>query len=123
MKQTAPLDIATAFTTAWTSHDLEKAASYVAEDVVFDGPMQKSTGKEPYLKGLTKLSQDVTGVRMIAAFGDDRQALLMYDLMTKSSGALSCAKHLTVSDGKIHSDKLTFDSKKLGSAKPKANGS
>ncbi|RWO98997.1 nuclear transport factor 2 family protein [Mesorhizobium sp.] len=100
MTQTAPLDIATAFTKAWTSHDLEKAASLVADDVVFDGPMQQSTG-------------------MIAAFGDDHQALLMYDLVTKSSGALSCAKHLTISDGKIHSDKLTFDSKKLGSAKPR----
>ena len=81
--------------------------------------MQQSTGKEPYLKGLTKLSEDVTGVRMIAAFGDEKQALLMYDLLTESSGALACAKHLTVSGGKIHSDKLTFDSKKLGSAKPK----
>ncbi|TGQ71010.1 nuclear transport factor 2 family protein [Mesorhizobium sp. M00.F.Ca.ET.186.01.1.1] len=120
MTQTAPLDIATAFTKAWTGHDLEKAASFVAEDVVFDGPMQQSTGKEPYLKGLTKLSQDVTGIRMIAAFGDERQALLMYDLMTKSSGALSCAKHLTVSGGKIHSDKLTFDSKLLGRDQPKA---
>ncbi|MER8374130.1 nuclear transport factor 2 family protein [Mesorhizobium sp. M1338] len=121
MTQTAPLDIATAFTKAWTSHDLEKAASFVADDVVFDGPMQQSTGKKSYLEGLTKLSHDVTGVRIIAAFGDDRQALLMYDLMTRSSGALSCAKHLTVRGGKIHSDKLTFDSKKLGSAKPRAN--
>ncbi|TIN24255.1 MAG: nuclear transport factor 2 family protein [Mesorhizobium sp.] len=120
MTQTAPLDIATAFTKAWTSHDLEKAASYVADDVVFDGPMQQSTGKAPYLRGLTRLSQDVTGVRMIAAFGDDSQALLMYDLVTKSSGALACAKHLTVSDGKIHSDKLTFDSNQLGNARPKA---
>lgn len=47
MTQTAPLDIATAFTKAWTGHDLEKAASYVADDVVFDGPMQQSTGKAP----------------------------------------------------------------------------
>ncbi|MER9294554.1 hypothetical protein NKI71_30535 [Mesorhizobium sp. M0510] len=78
--------------------------------------MQQSTGKAPYLKGLTKLSQDV--VRMIAAFGDDHQALLIYDLMTKS-GALSCAKHHTVRDGKMHSNKLTFDSKKLGNAKPR----
>ncbi|MEP6567563.1 MAG: nuclear transport factor 2 family protein [Mesorhizobium sp.] len=119
MTQPAPLDIATAFTKAWTSRDLEAAAKYVADDVVFDGPMQQSTGKDPYLKGLTKLSQDVTGVRMIAAFGDESQALLMYDLLTDSSGALSCAKHLTISGGKIRRDKLTFDTKQLGSAMPK----
>ncbi|RVB59059.1 nuclear transport factor 2 family protein, partial [Mesorhizobium sp. M7A.F.Ca.CA.004.06.1.1] len=29
MTQTAPLDIATDFTKAWTSHDLDKAASLV----------------------------------------------------------------------------------------------
>jgi len=35
---TKPLDIAIAFTKAWTSHDLAKAASFVSDDVVFEGP-------------------------------------------------------------------------------------
>ncbi|MER9294555.1 nuclear transport factor 2 family protein [Mesorhizobium sp. M0510] len=47
MTQTSPLDIATAFTRAWTGHDLEKAASYVAEDVVFDGPCSNRPARPP----------------------------------------------------------------------------
>lgn len=42
--QSQPLDIALAFTKAWTTHDMKKAVSYVADDVVFDGPMQQSVG-------------------------------------------------------------------------------
>jgi hypothetical protein len=34
-----PVDVATAFTEAWTSHDFERAAIFVGKDVVFDGPM------------------------------------------------------------------------------------
>jgi hypothetical protein len=111
--ETKPLDVANAFTRAWTSGDLEAAASYVADDVVFDGPLQKSTGAKPYLDGLTKLAHDVTGVRMIAEFGNDSEALVMYDLLTGPYGKLTCAKHLTVRDGKITRDQLTFDSFKI----------
>lgn len=110
-----PLDVALAFTKAWTNHDLEAAAKLVAEDVEFDGPLQQSTGAEPYLKGLASLSQEVKGMKMLAAFGDFNQALLMYDLTTQSYGVLTCSKLITVRDGKIQKDKLTFDSHKIRS--------
>jgi hypothetical protein len=112
-----PLDIAIAFTEAWTSHDMDRAARYVGEDVVFDGPMQQSTGAKAYVDGLNGLSKEVKELRMISAFGDEEQALLMYDLITKSYGTLTCAKHLVVRDGKILHDRLTFDSNKIRSAK------
>jgi hypothetical protein len=114
---TTPLDIAIAFTEAWTHKDMAGAARYVADDVEFEGPLQQSTGTGPYLKGLTGLARDVTGFRMIAAFGDDHQALLMYDLTTQTFGTLTCAKHLTVHDGKIQRDKLAFDSHLVRSTK------
>ena len=107
---TRPLDIAETFTRAWTGGDIEKAAAFVADDVVFDGPLQKSTGKKPYVEGLTKLAAGVKGVKIIAAFGDETQALLMYDLSTGPYGILTCAKHLTIKDGKITRDQLAFDS-------------
>jgi hypothetical protein len=52
----------------------------------------------------------VTGARVVAVFGDDAQALIMYELLTGRFGALTCAKLLTFRDGKIQSDRLTFDS-------------
>jgi hypothetical protein len=107
---TKPLDVAIAFTEAWTGHHMAAAAEFVAEDVTFDGPMQQSAGLGPYLKGLANLARSVEGFRMIAAYGDDETALLMYELITRPYGTLTCAKHLTIRDGKIHADRLTFDS-------------
>jgi ketosteroid isomerase-like protein len=108
--QAMPLDIAIAFTQAWTGHDVPKAAEYVSEDVVFEGPLAQTTGSAAYLKALMGLARDVTGFKMLAAFGDGDQALLMYDLTTRSYGNLTCAKLITVRNGKIERDKLTFDS-------------
>lgn len=107
-----PAAIARAFTEAWTGQDMAAAAGYVADDVVFDGPLGHVEGKNAYiesLKGLTR-AMDVTGARIIAAFGDDNQALIMYELMTGQFGSLTCAKLFAVRDGKIQSDRLTFDS-------------
>lgn len=111
-EQNTPVAIARAFTEAWTSRDMETAASYVAQDVVFDGPLGHVEGKETYSESLKGLVQalGVTGVRIVAGFGDDTQALLMYELLTEKFGALTCAKLLTVRDGKIATDRLTFDS-------------
>jgi hypothetical protein len=36
--------------------------------------------------------------------------LLLYDLLTERYGALTCAKLLTIRDGAIRADRLTFDS-------------
>jgi hypothetical protein len=110
-----PLEIALAFTKAWTHHNLEEAAKYVAEDVVFDGPMQQSSGSEAYLEGLTRLSGDVTNYALIAAYGDQKEALMMYELTMSSGVVLTCAKHLVIQGGTIRHDTLTFDSKKLKS--------
>ena len=45
-----PVAIARTFTEAWTAHDLDTVASYLADDVVFDGPASRSVGADAYLK-------------------------------------------------------------------------
>ena len=110
--------VARAFTEAWTSHDLDTAGSYLTEDVVFDGPLGHVNGKKAYLESLNGLTQalGVNGVRVVAVFGDDTQALIMYELITGRFGVLTCAKLLSMRDGKIQSDRLTFDSYEIRKA-------
>ena len=110
-----PAAIARAFTDAWTSGDFDGAAKYVADNVVFDGPMGHTDGKAAYVEGLRGLSRFVglSGVNILAAFGDDAQGLIMYELVTDNFGSLLCAKLLTFRDGKIARDRLTFDSYKV----------
>jgi hypothetical protein len=109
-KQHTPVEVALAFTKAWTSRDMDTAAKYVGDDVVFEGPMAQTTGAKVYFEGLSGLAKTVKSVKVIAAYGDESHALIMYDLQTEPFGTLTCAKHFTVRDGKIQRDKLTFDS-------------
>ncbi len=104
-----PLAVGLAFTEAWTSHDLTTAAGYVAEDVVFDGPLAHLTGFDAYMEGLARFARAVTGLEVVAAFGDDDQCLIMYEVTTGPFGTLRCAECFTVKDGKIQTDRLTFD--------------
>lgn len=116
-----PLAVAIAFTEAWTRHDMDTAADYLAADVIFDGPVAGHlTGAEAYMEGLTPFAQAVTDMRMIAALGDDEQALIMYEATTGPFGTLTCAEHLTIRDGKIQADRLTFDTYKLRTAAEQA---
>ncbi len=110
MSNPTAVDVALAFTKAWTDHDLQTAARFVAEDVVFDGPLGHITTKAAYLEGLAGLSRATTGVKVLAAFGEGDRALIMYELTTAAWGTLRCAKLLTVKDGAITSDTLAFDS-------------
>lgn len=108
----SPAAIARAFTRAWTSDDADAAATYVADGVVFDGPLGHVEGKTAYIESLRVLVRNlgVTGVRVLADFGDATQSLIMYELLTSRYGALLCAKLLSVKGGLIERDLLTFDS-------------
>jgi SnoaL-like domain len=114
--QPTPADVALAFTKAWTSHDMAAAAEYVAEDVAFEGPMTQTTGAKSYVEALGGFAQTVTGMRMIAALGDDEGAMIMYEVQTGPAGVLRAAEHFLIRDGQIKSDMLVFDTHKLRQA-------
>jgi hypothetical protein len=100
--------LARVFTSAWTSHGLDTAAAYLADDVIFDGPINHTIGKTAYVQGLAAFARTVTGASIVATFGDDSRALIMYDVSVPF-GILTCAELFTFRDGKIQADRLTFD--------------
>ena len=104
-----PVDVAIAFTEAWTSHDMTTAAGYVAEDVVFEGPMTQSAGIDPFMDGLGRFADSVTGLEVLTALGTDERAMIMYDLTTVPFGVLRAAEDFIISEGKISRDTLVFD--------------
>jgi hypothetical protein len=112
IEQTTPAALSRTFTEAWTSGRIDAAANYVAEGVIFDGPLGHVEGKVAYLESLERLARNlgVTSARVVAAFGDAEQALIMYELLTDRYGVLLCAKLVTFRDGLIQRDRLTFDS-------------
>ena len=53
--------------------------------------------------------QILTGAQMIATFGDDQTALVMYDTQTVPVKSAPGAECVTVTDGKITYSRLVFD--------------
>lgn len=104
-----PAAVAQAFIEAWGRQDMEEVARLVADDMEFESPMVRHTGAEAFLAAAGEFNRAVTGVDIVAVLGDDRSALVMYDMHTVPFGTLRAADHLVVEDGKITADKLVFD--------------
>ena len=103
------LRTALAYYQAWTGHDLDKAMSHIADDIVCDAPAGRLEGAAAYRAFMGPFVQIVTGSRLIAAFGDDTTALIMYDTQTVPVASAPGAECLTVSDGKITHSRFIFD--------------
>jgi len=103
------LQTALAYYQAWTSHDLDKAMSYIAGDIVCDAPAGRLEGVDAYRGFLGPFVQILTGATMIAAFGDDQTALVMYDTQTVPVKNAPAAECVTVKDGKIIYSRFVFD--------------
>jgi ketosteroid isomerase-like protein len=110
-----------AYYQAWTSHDLEKAMSYIADDFVCDAPSGRLEGTEAYRGFIGPFMQIVTGSKLIAAFGDDETALIMYDTETVPVKSAPGAEYVTVKDGKIIYSRFIFDRAPFDAAR-KASG-
>src|SRR5258708_12304378 len=92
------LRTALAYYEAWTSHNLDKAMSYIAGGIVCDTPAGRLEGADAYRGFLGPFVQITTGATMIAAFGDDQTALVMYDTQTVPGKSAPAAQCLTVTD-------------------------
>ena len=82
------VELARAHLEAWTNHDLDKARGNLAEDVQFYSPAANLVGIDEYMdgpRGLAQFAKQVApgSLRIIAATGDDRNALIMYEVRTE----------------------------------------
>ena len=103
------LRTALAYYQAWTSHDLDRAMSYVADEIVCDAPAGRLEGADAYRAFLGPFVQILRESTLIAAFGDDQTAMIMYETRTVPVPSAPGAECLTVTDGKITYSRFIFD--------------
>jgi SnoaL-like domain len=115
------LRTALAYYHAWTSHDLDKAMSYIADDIICDAPAGRLEGAAAYRAFMAPFAQIVTGSEMIAAFGDEETALIMYDTETVPVRSAPGAECVTVKDGKITYNRFVFDRAPFDAARTASN--
>jgi ketosteroid isomerase-like protein len=103
------LRTALAYYQAWTGHDLDRAMSFIAADIVCDAPAGRLTGAAAYRGFMGPFVQILKDATLIAAFGDERTALIMYDTETVPVTSAPAAECVTVADGKITYSRFIFD--------------
>jgi ketosteroid isomerase-like protein len=115
------LQVALAYYSAWTSHDLDQAMTYISEDIVCDAPAGRVEGAEAYRAFIGPFMQILISSQMVAAFGDDETALLMYDTETVPVPSAPGAECVTVKDGKISHSRFLFDRAPFDAARKAAS--
>jgi ketosteroid isomerase-like protein len=103
------LHVALAYYQAWTSKDVDAAMRHLADDVVCDAPAGRIEGVQAYRQFLGPFAQMLISTELLAAFGDDTKAVLVYDTRTPPVASGPGAECLTVRDGKIVHNRFIFD--------------
>ncbi len=116
------LEVALAYHGAWTTKDFERAMTYIADDIVCGAPAGRIKGAQAYRDFMGPFVQIIVRTRLIAAFGDDKTALIMYDTETVPVPSAPGAECVTVEDGKITWSRFLFDRAPFEEARAAASG-
>src|SRR5690242_19938576 len=95
------LQVALAYYDAWTNKDLERAMSYIAPDIVCDAPAGRIEGADAYRAFMGPFTQILKRAEMLAAFGDEEKAVVVYATEMVPVQSAPGAECVTVKDGKI----------------------
>jgi hypothetical protein len=92
MTESKAVTLARAHLEAWTNNDIETARGNLAPDVQFFSPAANLSGIDEYMdapRGLVQFARIVVpgSLRVIAAIGDERNALVMYQVDTQGGPA------------------------------------
>jgi ketosteroid isomerase-like protein len=117
----AALTTALAYYHAWTGKDVDRAMTYVAEDVVCENPTGHIQGLEAFRQFMTPFAQMLTGSDLIGAYGDADTAVLVYNPHTTLVADAPSAERFTVRDGRIVHDLLIFDRTPFDEARRRAS--
>ena len=103
------VQVALAYYEAWTNKDLDRAMGYIAEDIVCQAPPGRIEGAEAYRAFMAPFVSILVRAELIAAYGDQERAVVMYDTATGPVESAPGAECVTVVDGKITHSWFVFD--------------
>jgi hypothetical protein len=111
---------ALAYFYAWSNKDIDRTMSHVADTIVCHSPGGRIEGAAAFREFWAGFMKMLTGAQLIASFGDDKSALIMYDTSTVPVAHAPAAEYLTVKDGKITECRIVFDRAPFAEARAKA---
>ncbi len=103
------LAVARIYADGIASKDVNKIMSVSAEDVICTSPLGQTDGAAAFRgfqEGFAKMIKKVT---VVAVFGDDEHAVIVYDADTRPVANAVVAEHLVVNNGKIATTRVIYD--------------
>ena len=107
--RSTPEQVARAYHRAWTSHAMDEAMTYVAEDVVCHAPSGRLTGAAALRGFMEPFADMLTSSELLAAYGDESSAVVIYDTATARVASAPAAELHQVRDGRITAVRIVFD--------------
>lgn len=114
--QKQSLTIALAYFKAWSSKEFDKAANSLSEDISFETPINSYGNKQTWMEAVKFTGMAVSGVKLLAEFGNEDEALLLYDMVLNPIGNLRIAEHFKISNSKITMIRHVHDTAELRKA-------
>lgn len=108
----AAAEVVNEYLDAYTSGDVETAASLVTEDFSFQGPMQTSVGRDALRKMLAHVAPSARGRRILRQWQDGDQVSSIYELNVETSNgptSVLVSEWNTVRGGQVASSLMVFD--------------
>lgn len=103
------LTIARTYFDAMANKDVDGIMSVAADDVVCTSPVGKLTGAQAFRGFQDGFSKMIKKLTLVAAFGDDQHAVIVYESETQPVPNAIVAEYVTVKNGKIASTEVIYD--------------
>jgi hypothetical protein len=108
-----PLKIALDYFKAWGSKEFDKAADCLSENISFEMPINSYTDKQAFVEAVKFTRAVSSEIKILAAFGNENEALLLYDMLLNPIGNMRIAEHFKIKNGKITMIRHIHDTAKL----------
>lgn len=103
------LQVAKTYVEAIARKNVDTIASISADDVVCTSPIGRITGTQKFREFQDGFARMIVKVTVLAAYGDDEQAVVVYNADTHPVANAVVAEFLKVKDGKIVSTEVIYD--------------
>lgn len=103
------LEIARTYVKAIADKDVDTILSISTNDVVCTSPIGQTTGTESFRAFHEGFARMITNLTVLAVHGDDKQAVVVYDVETHAVAHAVVAELIKVKDGGLACTDVIYD--------------
>ncbi|UVC16021.1 nuclear transport factor 2 family protein [Mesorhizobium onobrychidis] len=109
MTDTKALNIARTYFDGMANKDIGKIMSVASADIVCTSPIGQTVGTEAFRGFQEGFARMIKKLTLVAAFGDGRHAVVVYETESHPVPHSTVAEYLTIHDDKIATTTVIYD--------------